>query len=65
MAKVSIEDRRWEARNDLSTIVSADAIKSDPKRYAAAKAESKRQQKALAKVSKPVAKKKTIRRKKR
>lgn len=56
MAKVTAEDRTWEARNDLTTLVSADAIKADSKRMQAAKTESKRQQKALIKITKPVAK---------
>jgi len=61
MAKISAEDRRWMARNDVSTLVSAEEIKADSKRMSAAKAESKRQQKALGKVVKPT--KKTVRRK--
>lgn len=65
MAKLSVEDRRWQARNDVSTLVSAEEIKGDSKRLTAAKAESKRQQKALNKVTKPVAKKKIVKRKKR
>jgi len=62
MASTNVEDRRWEARNDLSTLVSADAIKSDSKRFKAAQAENKRQQKALKKVAKPIVKKATKKR---
>lgn len=56
MAKMSTEDRRWQARNDVSTLVSAEEIKSNSQRMSAAKAESKRQQKALDRVTKPIRK---------
>lgn len=66
MAKLTAQEKEWQAQSDLTTLVSADKIQADAKRFAAAKAESKRQQAALKKVAKPITKpiaKKIIKRK--
>lgn len=65
MAKLTTQEKEWQAQSDLTTLVSADKIKTDSKRFAAAKVESKKQQKALKKIAKPRAKPTGIKRKKR
>ena len=51
MPRMTAEDRAWKARNDLSTIQSADAIRSDPARLRAAQQEAKKQMEALNKIA--------------
>lgn len=41
------EEDRWRARDDLRTLITAEEIKADKKRYAAAIKEGKAQQKEL------------------
>jgi hypothetical protein len=40
-------DRNWQAEDDMRTLMAAAKIKADKKRYAAAKAEAKRQLAAI------------------
>lgn len=45
------DDNRWRAESDLSTLMEAEKIKSDPKRIAAAQAVAKEKMMAVAKVA--------------
>ena len=61
--KLSVADKKWQAQDDVRTLVSADEITTDKKRLGAAEKESATQQAALNKVTKsnkPVAKKKKV-----
>lgn len=49
-ARIS-DDNRWRAESDLSTLMEAEKIKSDPKRIAAAQAVAKEKMMAVAKVA--------------
>lgn len=50
--RMSAEDKRWQARQDLNTIQTAAAIQKDPRRMAAAQKEAKSQIAALSSVAK-------------
>lgn len=46
-AKLTAEDKKWRARDDVRTLADAKAISKDKPRFAAAKKEAKSQAKAL------------------
>lgn len=48
--KIVADDDRWRARDDLNTLKRAAEIQGDRNRYAAARAEGKREIKAVEKV---------------
>jgi hypothetical protein len=45
------EDERWRVESDLSTLMEAEKIKADPKRFARAQALAKEKMMAVAKVA--------------
>lgn len=45
------EDERWRVESDLSTLMEAEKIKADPKRFAKAQALAKEKMMAVAKVA--------------
>lgn len=45
------DDERWRVESDLSTLMEAEKIKADPKRYAKAQAMAKEKMLAVAKVA--------------
>lgn len=45
------EDQRWRAESDLSTLMEAEKIKADPKRFAMAQQCAKEKMMAVAKVA--------------
>jgi hypothetical protein len=45
------EDQRWRYESDLSTLMEAEKIKADPKRFAMAQALAKEKMLAVAKVA--------------
>jgi hypothetical protein len=45
------EDQRWRCESDLSTLMEAEKIKADPKRFAMAQALAKEKMLAVAKVA--------------
>ncbi len=51
-ARQRAEERRWEASQDLDVLRRAEEVRTDPGRMKAARVESTRMQKALAKASK-------------
>ena len=64
MSKLTAQDKKWRAQEDLRTLVSAGEINKDPTRVAAVKKESLAQQRALQSVTKKVKVKKSRRIKK-
>ena len=49
MAKMSADEKRWQAESDANTMMRYQEIRSDKKRMAAAQKEAKRQADALTK----------------
>lgn len=53
--RMTAEERRWRAENDLGTLEQAEEIKKDKTRLAAARAAAKRKLAALSKVTRATA----------
>lgn len=49
--RMTAQDRKWRAQNDLGTLTGAEEIKADGARLNAARAEAKRQAKAAEKAT--------------
>ena len=62
MAKLSAENRKWRAQDDIRTVAAAEQITKDPQRVSAMKSEVKKQ---LALVESAVSKKTTTKTKKK
>jgi len=50
-------DQNWMAQSDMRTLIEAQVIQNDPKRFKAAKAEAKKQAAALGEAFEPTTKK--------
>ncbi len=50
-AKLSAEDKKWRAENDVRTLIEAEEIKADPERYKAAIKAGRAQASAIRKVT--------------